>query len=109
MQCYDLSLGMRDDVPKVAFLLTDGTQNPKQYGRKVYDPVVSAKKLLDRGINIFAIGVGAQANSEELEIIAGDPNRVHMAEKATDLPAESFIRTIAEKTCKQSMLSLQQF
>ena len=64
---------MRPDasIPKVTVIVTDGYS----YGRPVAEP---AKKLRDKGVNIFSIGVGNNVNPRELNTMATDPDSTHV-------------------------------
>ena len=44
-------IGERPNIEKIAFLITDGEQNPKQdkTTNEIFDPIASSKKLHDRG------------------------------------------------------------
>ena len=94
---------MRDNVPKVIFLITDGSQNPTMDSRgNPYDPVVSSQPLIDRGIKIFSIGVGNPSNNinlKELSRIARDERQVRVTASAADLATEDFVKEIAKETC----------
>ncbi|XP_068760232.1 protocadherin Fat 4-like [Montipora capricornis] len=67
------SQGMRPDasIPKVTVIVTNGYSN----GRPVTEP---AKKLRDKGVHIFSIGVGNNVNPRELNTMATDPDSTHV-------------------------------
>lgn len=60
--------GARPGVKKLAFVLTDGKQNPQD--KKVKVSLASiAKKLIDDGIKILSIGIGSDVDRKELRSI----------------------------------------
>ncbi|KAM4565470.1 collagen alpha-1(XII) chain-like [Fundulus diaphanus] len=66
---FQPGVGMRPDARKIAVLITDG---------KSQDEVVfSSQSLRDSGVELYAVGV-KQADNKELELIASDPDEVHM-------------------------------
>ncbi|XP_067337696.1 collagen alpha-1(XII) chain isoform X3 [Channa argus] len=63
------NVGLRPDARKIGVLITDG---------KSQDEVVEkSRKLRDRGIELYAIGV-KNADENELRSIATDPDEIHM-------------------------------
>jgi len=94
---------MRENVPKVIFLITDGSQNPTEDSRgNLYDPVASSQPLVDLGIKIFAIGVGNTSNNinlKELSKIARSERQVRVTASAADLATADFVKEIAKETC----------
>ena len=95
---------MRENVPKVIFLITDGSQNPTKDGNgNPYDPVAASQPLIDRGIQIFTIGVGNRSDNidyNELLKIARNKDQVKIANTAADLASEEFVKDLAAITCK---------
>ena len=61
----------REEVPKILIFITDGRPQDKA---KV---PAAAKSLRDKGVRVFAIGVG-DATREELEEIASQPYDQHI-------------------------------
>ena len=94
---------MRDgeDVKKVIYLITDGTQNPKKVGNSVFDPVIASQKLYDDDVAIFAIGIGGLVSADELEGITRDKNRVFLANHTSDLVGKDFYLNLASRTCDE--------
>ena len=61
----------REDVPKILIFITDGRPQDKAL------VPAAAKSLRDKGVRIFAIGVG-DATEQELEEIASLPHKDHV-------------------------------
>ncbi|RXN15575.1 collagen alpha-1(XIV) chain-like protein [Labeo rohita] len=61
--------GSRPDVPKIVILITDGKSSD--------DVLLSAQRLRDAGIELFAIGV-KDADENELRAIASPPEETHV-------------------------------
>ena len=57
--------GARAGVKKLAFILTDGKQNPDKDGVAV-SVAVAAKPLIDANIKTISIGIGKDVNKHEL-------------------------------------------
>lgn len=85
------------------FLLTDGNQNPKKdrVTGEVLDPVKTSQPLIDRGIKIFAIGIGNDLDRRQLIAMTRNADRVKTVENAADLTTSDFIKSIASQTCKE--------
>ena len=66
---------IRYEVPRVAFLLTDGEQT--RYSGYI-EPFIAALPLKDIGVKLFAIGIGLGAKRGELETITGSKESVYM-------------------------------
>ena len=86
----------RKNVNKILIVLTDGRQTP--------DPnAVGLKKasvpLRERGVRTYAIGVGHDINSEELESMAGSKENVFTVDSFQDLVRQS--QSIAERACHE--------
>ena len=95
---------MRENVPKVIFLITDGSQKPTADANgNPYDPVASSQPLIDRGIQIFSIGVGNISDNiyyNELVKISRNGEHVKIANTAAELASEEFVKDLAAITCK---------
>lgn len=102
-------LGMREDVTKVIFLITDGQQNPTVENGKVLDPVAASQGMYDRGIMIFAIGIGDKVNRKELNGITRDPKRVFVAKHPNELAKSDFVKRIAKDICPAAGTMYTQF
>ena len=94
-------LGVRQNVPKLIFLITDGAQNPKKSrdNKQIYDPVKASQAMIDRGDTLFVVGIGRRLKTLELEAIARDPKKVFIAESIEKLISDEFIKKISNKLC----------
>jgi len=90
--------GARDDAQKIVFLLTDGQQTSP----KLYDPVIPARALRERGTKIYAIGVTDDINRGELEDITGNVSNVFYQSTFEELLNEEFVKNITEAECKST-------
>ena len=73
----------------VLVLMTDGKQAEAQYAEAL-NAGASARRA---GVTVFAIGIGADVDLSLLDVLAGDPARVYVADEAADL--RSVYRVIA--------------
>ena len=82
-------------------MLTDGIQNPKKSKTTgaVWNPVVSAQILINRGMNVFAVGITNNVDIEQLKDITGDPSRVFYAETFDKLGDTEFVLNISKSSC----------
>ena len=90
--------GDREDAPNVCIVITDGPSN-KDRERTVTDAVAAR----DAGIAIFAVGVGAEVDQEELVAITGSSDRVTYLWDFEELSSESTIDAMVKKTCGELM------
>lgn len=94
----------RYDVPKLAFLLTDGeqTQTP---GAIPIDR--TARFLKDDGVRLITIGVGSNVNKNELRTIASSDKDVITADTFDDLLAQ--VEPLTKRACEgfQCKLSMK--
>ncbi|XP_053322224.1 collagen alpha-6(VI) chain-like isoform X2 [Spea bombifrons] len=89
------SYGGRKNVPRIIILITDGETTRED--RPKLKPVSTT--LRDDGIIVFAVGVG-QAKKQELELIAGQPDRWFLVQNYTSL--EGLHENITHIVCDQS-------
>ena len=68
---FSPAYGARNDVAKIAIILTDGTSN------SFNNTIQQAALLKQAGVTVFAIGVG-NINQKELQEIASQPSSSHM-------------------------------
>ena len=68
---FSPAYGARNDVAKIAIILTDGTSN------SFNNTIQQAALLKQAGVTVFAIGVG-NVYQQELEAIASQPISSHM-------------------------------
>ncbi|ESN96267.1 hypothetical protein HELRODRAFT_189175 [Helobdella robusta] len=96
-QVFTASCGSRPDVPKIVIIITDGTSNIDQV-----KTIPTAKMLKDKGIQIFAIGVGDidEAGRNELIGIASSPPSSYFF-KVNEFADLKFLKnTLVKRTCK---------
>ena len=86
----------RDFLPKVAILFTDGKQS--RFRDRIPLPE-AAQKLRDKGVDIYAIGIGSGPSQTELESMVVDKvNHLSKIPSFKNMEAES--RSVAEKVCE---------
>ena len=92
--------GMRENVTKIAILLTDGKQTTVNV--KDLIPLREAANVLkQRGITIFVVGIGKNIDRGELEQIVDKENQLIEAKTFADLEDE-VVNNIVSKSCKQA-------
>lgn len=85
----------RYDVPKIAFVLTDGEQTPSP-GALPLDR--AAKFLKNEGVRLIAIGIGKNVKNEELKSIASSDKDVILADTFDGLLAE--VEPLTKSACE---------
>ncbi|XP_027057449.1 collagen alpha-1(XII) chain-like isoform X1 [Pocillopora damicornis] len=96
-QVFVTSAGMRPNVPQVAIVITDGQQTTT----KAYTPLDQASKgIKDKGVEVFALGIGSGVDTSQLRQIASSNDNVFTAPGFNEL--ESVVKQIVEKTCPTS-------
>ena len=81
-------------------MLTDGHQT-KNKGR--YTPLdQAAQPLKDKGVEVWAVGIGKYFDRKELELFASDSNKV--IEVSSFEKLNELWDAISEASCKQSKL-----
>lgn len=86
--------GARLDVPHIAIVLTDGKSNePAKTARE-------AKLAQKYGIHVFAIGIGEDADLEELQAIASDPDENYVFQVSDYEALLKIYDIVAIKTCE---------
>ena len=88
--------GMRDNVPKVMFILTDGTQNRKCEEEALE---LAIAPLRSEGVHIVAIGVG-EADEHELRSLVKSPSDLFIGNdfNETTGPVMEFIKGFCKNT-----------
>ena len=81
--------GDRDDVQNVAIVVTDGVSQG--------NPIQSADEAKSEGIHIFAIGIGSNLDTVQLEGIANNPADMFLIENFDALAAIE--RNVFETVC----------
>ncbi|CAH2283003.1 collagen alpha-6(VI) chain-like [Pelobates cultripes] len=92
---FESVYGGRNGVPRIIILITDGQTTRED--RPKLEPV--SKSLRDNGIIVFAVGVGG-AKMQELELIAGQPDRWFLVQNYTSL--EGLHENITHVVCEES-------
>ena len=95
--------GDRRDVPNFIVLLTDGKQTKSVFATS---PSFQAAKLRDRGVTIFAIGIGRSVDEIELASIAGSPENMLLADSFEELLRGDFRQRLVSKTCRLAASTL---
>ena len=90
--------GGRPSAPKIAILLTDGSQT-QDVGAE--DPGVIAEELRSDGIILIVVGIGSGTNQTELNNIAGGEENAFSAKSFDELVGGEFISTLTEKSCEE--------
>ena len=91
---FSPAYGARNDVAKIAIVLTDGASSNRN------NTVQQAAQLKQAGVTVFAIGVG-RINQQELEAIASPPISKHMF-VVNDFNALSHINgAVKQATCDE--------
>lgn len=85
----------RYDVPKIAFVLTDGEQTPSP-GALPLDR--AAKFLKNEGVRLIAIGIGKNVKNEELKSITSSDKDVILADTFDGLLAE--VEPLTKSACE---------
>ena len=94
--------GARDGVPRILFVLTDGTQTKD---RDAIDPASIASELRKKlGIRLFVIGIGTKVDQAELSHIAGNATSVYSAKHVNELLSGSLIRRLVGASCSYGEL-----
>ncbi len=97
-QLFTKEAGMRENVTKVAIFFTDGIQTTQGVDDLI--PISDvASRLRERGIVIFAVGIGNGVERKQLLEIAGREEYVIMMTSFSDL--EQSAAKIAALTCQQ--------
>ena len=68
------------------------------------DTSSEAAKLRDAGVTVFSIGVGSDANEQELKTMATDPDRTHVFTVSNFTSLDNITGALAQKTCQGKML-----
>ncbi|XP_067664921.1 cartilage matrix protein-like [Haliotis asinina] len=90
--------GSRNNTAHIIVVLTDGASQDFEATR------AAAQNAHEKGVQVFAIGVGSQIDNKELEDIASDPD-VDFKFKVTNFEALKRIEgKLAVKTCEVSTL-----
>ncbi len=92
------------DATSVVVLMTDGDptypEHPLDKNYPLFYASAAAKELREKGITLYAIGLGGEVRGEYLASLAGDPARYFFAQSADDLVG--IYATISSVLCKKA-------
>ena len=99
------SNGARAGVPKILFILTDGSQTKDQ---DAVNPAGIAAEMREKlGVVIFVIGIGRNVVPIELnEIAGGIPSRMFLAKDFNELLSSVFVAGISKAYCQKGSYSV---
>lgn len=64
-----------------------------------YIPLVNASQpLKDKGVDVWAIGIGKRVNVSELQVVASDPKKIILLSSFKEM--KSIIEELKRKACK---------
>ncbi|XP_020893409.2 collagen alpha-5(VI) chain-like, partial [Exaiptasia diaphana] len=95
-EIFKSSAGMRtsDEVRKIAVIITDGVQTSGSY-----DVISASQPLKDRGVEIYACGIGSDVDLFELYQTASNPSNVFSTNTFYSMESD-FPRMIREILCQ---------
>ena len=73
---------VNEGIPRVVTLLTDGRSN---------EPTLTAARVHNDNIEVYAVGIGGGFNELELQIIASDPSYVYLI---TNFSPKAFVEEL---------------
>jgi len=85
------SLYARPGMPMIGIVITDGKSTESE------ETILEAKLTHDVDIQMFAVGVGASVDKEELRIIASGDEHVYMVDNYGEL--EELKKYIVKEVC----------
>ena len=96
-QLFTTKAGMRENAKKIAILFTDGEQTTDGVNDSI--PLREASnRLRERGIIVYAVGIGDSVKKNQLLDIAGDQQ--HMIEISSFSELQQSAAKIAASTCQ---------
>lgn len=90
--------GGRSRVPKIVFIVTDGTQTLDLDAKRPSG--IAAQIRQKYGAVIFSIGIGNHVNRDELARIANGESRVFLAKNFAELKSTNFVSKIEHGYCQ---------
>ena len=99
-EMFSFKNGGRPNVPKLLFLLTDGSQTK---GGDSIDPAIVSKEIIKRGIKVITVGIGNNVDINELSQISGSNDSTFTAQSFNELTSSAFVRSLTQGSCKQGM------
>ena len=91
---YTKKNGNRKKYPKIALLLTDGSQT-KTSGSK--DPAMLAELIRKKGIKLIVIGIGVRTKKAELDRVGA--GNAHIVKGFKELLSKTFVKKIMKAAC----------
>ncbi|KAH3860726.1 hypothetical protein DPMN_023644 [Dreissena polymorpha] len=87
--------GVRENVPRICILLTDGDSTYQTA------TLAAAQAVKDAGIKIITVGIGHKVNTNELEAIASSPAKENFfkVEKFEDLETMGYDKLVGKQAC----------
>ena len=82
-----------ENHPRVAIVVTDGKSNQPSL------TISSANRVHDHDITMIAVGIGASIDLQELEVIASEPECLHLFLLKDFTEVESLKYSIEKRTC----------
>ncbi|XP_065672706.1 uncharacterized protein LOC101240329 isoform X2 [Hydra vulgaris] len=101
LELFDTKNGARSDVPNLLFLLTDGEQYPEMPLTHISD------EIKQKGIQLFAVGIGSNIKSDSLEMIVGKPENVFMVDDFDKLLNGDFLKKVKQGSCSSVLENLK--
>ena len=92
--------GANSNLPNILILLTDGTQTKDVYAE---NPTDIAAEIRASGINLIVVGIGKAVNQNELDNMAGGPQKAYSVASFDELVGRKFIKQLTEKSCEVGM------
>ncbi|XP_063435027.1 collagen alpha-1(XII) chain-like isoform X1 [Mytilus trossulus] len=91
--------GARHNSTKIVVVITDGESYYKD------KTAAASEKLREKGVSVFAIGVGSQIDLKELESIASDPSDKYVLEVLNYRGLKKIESILRQRTCEVIMAS----
>ncbi|XP_071091672.1 uncharacterized protein [Haliotis cracherodii] len=91
---FTKAAGMRDNVPHIAFVLTDGNSQQRTLTK------TNGAKLQGQGVKVMAIGIGNGINNQELDNIASNPDSQYVFRAANFDALKNLKAILASKACE---------
>ncbi|XP_052101553.1 uncharacterized protein LOC127735433 isoform X2 [Mytilus californianus] len=89
--------GARHDSTKIVIVITDGESYYKD------KTAAASKKLREKDVSVFAIGVGSNIDLKELESIASDPSDKYVLEVLNYRGLKRIESILRQRTCEVTM------
>ncbi|XP_060062522.1 cartilage matrix protein-like [Ylistrum balloti] len=86
--------GARDRARKIVVVITDGMSHNRNATK------MAAKDVRDRGVTIFAVGVGQDAEETELHYIASEPTIDHVFHVPSFRSLQTIQKHLSNQACK---------